>query len=370
MGCQSGIVPGASNTILLGVALALLAWGVLMALAFLDGFGSSISSLTVTAVHVRLMVAIPLFFMCETWIFPLMAAFPRYLVSSDLVPETAMSTLVGDTLRIVRMSDSWLAELIFLLLAFAAPLVETVANIPSRTGSWVLVLHSAGGAVTWAHVWYLGVCLPLFRFLLFRWIWRLGLWSYFLWRVSQLGLQLIPIHSDSVGGLGYLDFVHQQFAPLAAALSAVLAADCAEDIASRLMSFETLYTVIPVIILVTAALFIGPLCVFSPVLWECRIKGANEYMAMASRYVAAFDRKWVRDKNASGESQLGTKDLRSLADLTHSVNVARGMLIIPATPKLLTILAASVILPQLPLLLFKFPLAFVAARLLKSILGF
>ena len=93
-------------------------------------------------------------------------------------------------------------------------------------------------------------------------------------------------------------------------------------------------------------------------------------MAMASRYVRAFDRKWIQDENASGESQLGTDDLQSLADLTNSVNIAKGMLFIPATQKLLTILAASVILPQLPLLLLKFPLALVAERLFKSILGF
>ena len=166
MGCRLGIVR-AENTILLGVMLGLSAWGVLMMLALLDGFGAKIASLGVTAVHVRLMVAIPLFFMCETWIFPLMAEFPRYLVSSDLVPEPSIPTLVMDTRRIVRMSNSWLAECVFLLLAFAVPLVETVANIPSRTGSWILVLHSAGGAVTWAQVWYLGFCLPLFDFCYF-----------------------------------------------------------------------------------------------------------------------------------------------------------------------------------------------------------
>lgn len=64
----------------------------------------------------------------------------------------------------------------------------------------------------------------------------------------------------------------------------------AEAISSGKMAFETLYSLVPMVMVLTAALFIGPLFLFSRKLWSCRQTGMTEYMGMASRYVNAFDR--------------------------------------------------------------------------------
>ena len=133
------------------------------------------------------------------------------------------------------------------------------------------------------------------------------------------------------------------------------------------MAFETLYRLIPVVLLLNAVLFIGPLLIFSPKLWSCRVTGWNEYMAMASRYVNAFDHKWVRDEKVTGEDQLGTPDMQSLADLTNSVNVVRHMRWVPASRRLIMEVAASAILPLLPLFLFKYPLSELFWKLLDII---
>jgi len=356
LGCRLGLVRGKMNTFWLGIAIGLLAWGVLVLLALLQGVGHKMFSLAVIGVHVRFLVAIPLFFLCETWLFPLMSEFVREIVSSGMVPETELPALASDIRRVGRMKDSWLAEVLFLLAAFALPMMETIAVLPAgRTGSWASILSQGGGGFTWMHGWYLGFCLPLFRFLMLRWLWHLCLWCYFLWRVEKLKLRLIPTHSDGAAGLGYLEIVHEHFAPLALAISAVLSASFAEDISSGTMAFEKLYGLIPVVLLVNAVLFIGPLFIFSPKLWVCRVTGWSEYMAMTSRYVNAFDRKWIRDENASGESQLGTADMQSLADLTNSVNVVRGMRWVPASRRLILGLAVSAVLPLVPLFLFKYP---------------
>ena len=36
------------------------------------------------------------------------------------------------------------------------------------------------------------------------------------------------------------------------------------------------------------------------------------------RYVQAFERKWIRDAEPTGDSQLGTSDLQSLAETLPS----------------------------------------------------
>jgi hypothetical protein len=369
LGRRLGLIREETNTIRMGVALGLLAWGILMLLVLLLGYGHKVFSLAVIGVHVRLLVGIPLFFLCETWVAPQMARFVREIVYCGLVPDAALPNLASDIQRLNRLKDSWLAESLFLLLAFALPLIEPIVGLPGTTGNWEAVLNQAGNGLTWIHAWYLGFCLPLFRFLLFRWFWRLGLWWYFLWRVGKINLYLIPTHPDHAGGLGYLEIVHEQFAPLAFAVSAICSASLTESIVSGTMAFENLLLLIPLLLILFLALFIGPLFIFSSKLWICRITGWREYMRMASHYVEAFDRKWVRKENVTGEAALGTLDLQSLADLTNSVNVVRGMRWVPAGRRLVIGLTAAVLLPLLPLVFLKFPVDQLAAGLFRMLTG-
>ena len=369
LGRVLGLIQQQTNTVWMGVALGFFAWGVLNLLALLEGSGSRLFSLGAIGVHVRFLVAVPLFFLSETWAVPQMAEFTRYIVRSGLAPLAALPALESDIRRINRLKDSWLAELLFLLAAFASPLIESTAILPGRTASWTVILHSSGGSFTWSDGWYLAFCLPLFRFLILRWFWRLGLWFYFLWRVQELKLRLIPIHSDGAAGLGYLETVHATFTPLVLAISAVCSAGFAEDISSGAMTFDSLYSSVPMVMLFTAALFMGPLFMFSHKLYICRWTGISEYMAMASRYVNAFDVKWVRNEHATGESQLGTADLQSLADLTNSVSVVRNMHVIPFGRRLGLELAIAVLLPLLPLLFLKYPVGQVAAQLFHIVSG-
>jgi len=369
LGVRLGLVRRGVDTFRLGLALGLPAWSVLIVLALLQGMSSKIMSLAIVGVHVRLLLVIPLFFASESFLAPRMAEFVRNILGSGLVPEDELPALGSDIRRVNRMAKSWLVEVFFLLLAFAGPLLESLINLPGGTGSWSSILAKAGGKLTWINGWYLIVCLPLFRFLMLRWIWRLGLWWYFLWRLRKLKLHLVPTHSDGAGGLGYLEVVQEHFTPLALAIGAVLSASFAEGIFQGTMAFEALYRLIPAVLLLVAALFIGPLFLFTPKLWKCRSTGLDEYMAMAARYVNAFDRKWIRDENASGESQLGTSDMQSLADLTNSLNVVRGMQLVPGSRRLVLEMAGCVLLPMLPLALLQFPVNEIATKLFRALTG-
>jgi hypothetical protein len=104
-------------------------------------------------------------------------------------------------------------------------------------------------------------------------------------------------------------------------------------------------------------------------LWICRDNGMNAYMGMASRYVEAFDRRWIRAEEASGEAQLGTGDIQSLADLTNSVNVVRNMRRIPVGGIQLTTFLLSVMAPLFPLLFLKYPVEHIGARVFEMFTG-
>jgi hypothetical protein len=203
----------------------------------------------------------------------------------------------------------------------------------------------------------------------FRWLLRIGLWWYFLWRVARLDLHLVPTHPDGAAGSGYLEVVHTHFTPLILAISAVQAASFAEEISAGTMTFDAIYPELALVLALDAVLFIGPLHVFVAKLWACRVKGMSDYMEFAAQYVNHFDRKWLGKDDAPGEPLLGTPDLQSLADLANGINIVRNMRWIAVSPPLLINFAIVALLPMLPLFLFKYPMAELAMKLLTRLSG-
>ncbi len=198
LGRRLGLVRGETNTVALGLALGLFLWSIFLALALIEGVSDRLFSLSVIAGHVRLLVVIPLLFLCELSLDPRLEDFVSTIVRSGVVPGNMLPALNFEIARTVRWKDAWLPEAMCLLAAvlfslFAAQLHisgKTAALDPTRTLSDVPL----------AGLWYWIVCLPLFRFLMFRWIWRIALWCRFLWRLAKLDLHLVPIHPDACRG--------------------------------------------------------------------------------------------------------------------------------------------------------------------------
>jgi hypothetical protein len=216
--------------------------------------------------------------------------------------------------------------------------------------------------------WYWFVCMTLFRFVMFRWVWRLCLWWHFLWHVSRLGLHLIPTHPDRAGGLGYVTVVQRHFSLLILALSASLAATFADRISLGGMRLEDFYPQIITVLFLYAVLFLAPLFVFYPLLAACRAKGEADYGQFASSYVNAFDQKWVHAATPE-ELLLGTPDIQSLSDLINSVTAAHNMRVVPVSRDLIQRLAIAALLPMLPLILLIYPFATLAIKLGQGVLG-
>jgi hypothetical protein len=362
LGVRLGLVRSPRNTVRLGLAIAAVLWIVPALLALANG--EPLFNFATLGAHVRLLVAIPLMFMAESLVDPRMNEVIDVVVRSRIVPGKAAAVLESALARVTRWKDHWLPEAICLLLAIALYWLAPHLDLPGIDKSF----RSASGAAQAAGVWYSVVCITALRFLMLRWIWRLLLWLYCLWILSRLPLRLLPTHPDSTGGLGHLDLVLTRFSPLVLAMSAVLSASFAVDIASGAMAFETIYPAALAILLMHAILFIGPMLLFTPQLWACKVKGVSDYMLLAEKYTSGFEKKWVHGEQ-SMEDLLGNSDIQSLADLGTAVEVLHGMRIVPVSPRTLISLAIVALLPLAPLVLFKIPLADLAAQIIGRLTG-
>jgi hypothetical protein len=367
LGCRLGLVRGDTNTVALGLVLGLFLWSIFVALAIIDHGGHRLFSLTLIGGHVRLLVAIPLFFLCESWFDPRAKAFVGLIVRSGVAPEKELPALASEITRIRGWKDSWVPDA--MCLVGAVLLSSMGSRVPLSGATAVYDPTRAIAELALAGQWYWIVCLTLFRFLVFRWLWRIGVWWYFLSRVAKLNLHLVPTHPDGAAGLGYLDVVQNHFIPLVLAISAVQSAAFAEEIVAGSSAFEAIYPLFALVLTVDAVLFLGPLHVFASKLWACRVKGLSDYMEFAARYVNGFDEKWLGRGDPPGEPLLGTPDVQSLADLSNSVTIVRNMRSVPLSRSLVVSIVAAAVVPMLPLLLIKYPIAELAEKFFRRLSG-
>lgn len=239
---RAGLVRHGNNTVLVGVVLGLVPWLIGVLLAAAEGHLVQLFSLQLIGAHVRLLVAIPLFFVCESMLDPQLGRFARYVSPAGLLRGEALAAFESRLARTMRWRDSWVPEA--LCLAVAVLMAFTDPNTP-----WGGVTSGSAGdglASLTAWLWIAG--LMLFRFLMFRWIWRFLLWCYLLWHLSRQELRLMPTHADGRGGLAILGDVQAHLLPLVIAISAVLSASFAEDIVAGSARLDAMYLAFTVVV--------------------------------------------------------------------------------------------------------------------------
>jgi hypothetical protein len=365
LGCRFSLVRGRTNTIALGLALGLLSWSILLVLAAVDGVSHRLFSFSVIAGDVRLLVVIPLFFLCESSLDPQMREFVGTVARSGLVPKNVLPVLESEIARTVRGARSWWPEALCLLAAVLLSLFAGQLNLSGKTAA--PDPSRAMADVPLSGLWYWMVCMPLFRFLMFRWIWRIILWWRFLWRLAKMELHLVPTHPDGAAGLGYLEVVQTHFVFLVLAISALVSASFAEEISSSEIVLDVIYPALALTVALDLVLVFCPPCFFALKLRACREKGLRDYTELAARYVDVFEKKWLGATSSS--ELLGTPDLQSLADLSTTVNIVRNMRLAPVSTRLLITIVIAALLPMLPLFLFKYPIAELIEKLFRKVVG-
>ena len=341
------------------------AWGLKVQLPFLYD----------AAMHARFLIAIPLLFLADRFAYQRMPPTVDQFRRRGLIGEADLPRLDAILNKGPQLTSSVIPELICLFAAYTLGHVIWAQAFSIGTTSWYGSTVD-GLRATKAGLWYEWVSLPLFRFLFFRWFFRLGVWGYMLFKISRLRLHLLPSHPDRVGGLGFLNMVINIFTPIVLAWGVLLSGQIAMKIISqnrgqaRAMEIGDFmqFKFEGIGVLVIAMLFmLAPLLFFTPALLFARRAGIREYGALGARYTREFDRKWIEGR-AKDEPLIGSADIQSLADLANSYEVVKkmGFVVISRSAVIQLILALAV--PTAPLLLTVIPLRDLLKHLVKFVL--
>jgi len=276
----------------------------------------------------------------------------RWLISEftarGIAPETSRASFVHARREMARRTGSSVAEGVILIIAYWLAwqwMQHGAARIEG--GTWFGQIANGTLQLNAAGWWALLVALPLFWFLLGRWLWRFFTWGRLLGDVARCDLRLVATHPDRCGGLSFIGKYPGTYVLFVFALSTVVAATVLKAVVfqgASLMSFK--FALLGLVLFLVVA-FVLPLLAFTPVLLKLKKEGLSRYGALVSRHHLAFEEKWLTGEPGADASAdpLGSPDISSLADLSASYELIQNIRLVPVTKASIAPLILSALLP-------------------------
>src|ERR1051326_1726213 len=318
--------------------------------------------------HIRLLLSLPLMVGAELLVHQrIKVVVGQFLHRNMIAPEDRLK-FDELTASAMRMRNSVLFEVVLLVFVFTVGHWVWRQGVSLSGATWYATGEGFRNRLTPAGYWYAFVSLTTFRFIMYRWYYRLFIWYRFLWQVRKLSLRVNLYHPDRVAGLGFLTASVPAFAPVFMAQSIVVAGVIFGRILYLGRTLPQFKIEITCCVLFLALILLLPLTFFALKLEYTGRVAKAEFGVLASHYVNDFRRKWVVEQLQDRESMLGTSDLQSLADLGNSFGVVNEMRLFPITKQAVLRLVVALAVPFLPLTLTMFPLDQILQRLFRILL--
>lgn len=339
------------------VVITTLAWLPLLVLTIAGGRftgGVKVPFLYDFEVHARLLFALPLLIFAELIVNVRMRALAAQFIERQIVTERVCPAFNAVIASAMRLRNSLSAEIALLLIVILVGPYIWQGALALRSDTWYATVSSSRLNYTLAGHWYAFVSVPIFQFILLRWYYRIAIWCRFLFQVSRLDLNLVPLHPDRCCGLGFLGNVVFSFAPLLMAHSGIIAGYIANRILQEGATLPDYRFELLGLMVLLLAIVLGPLCVFMPKLNRARLAGLRTYGKFASDYVVGFIGKWTSGADVEAEPLLGSADIQSLADLDNSFSIVKEIKLVPFGKHTVIRFLVVIAIPLAPLALTMF----------------
>jgi hypothetical protein len=160
------------------------------------------------AMHVRLLLALPMLLLIGIGIDEKVIEVKKYF-SGTLMRDNDQQQVLSKVLKGThKLINSAFAELILFLIVIIATISIGKGGVfnaeHQETGSWKFAFTDGKQALSYAGAWADYFSIPVYQFLLLRWLWRYIVWAVLLFRLSFTRLSLLATHPDKAGGLSLL----------------------------------------------------------------------------------------------------------------------------------------------------------------------
>jgi hypothetical protein len=233
--------------------------------------------------------------------------------------------------------------------------------------AWHGQLHGNAFNLSPAGWWALLVSSPILLMLLLGWLWRLVLWTRFLWLMSRIELQLVPAHPDQCGGLRFVGTSLEAFMPLGFTLGIIAAGAMANRVVHFGASPTDFKSLVVGVLAFVILVFTGPLLVFARRLLHEQHRGMFRYGAVAQGLGHQFERKWLSPRQVD-KGALEVPDFSATVDLYSVVGAVYTMRILPLELRYVVLLGLTTLLPFAPVALMAVPVSVLLKKVAELLL--
>jgi hypothetical protein len=258
-----------------------------------------------------------------------------------------------------RKAERWrrsvLPDLVCVYIAYFLSFMTLMPMLDDGTNTWHAYVSNPGihEGISAAGWWEFFIALPLLNYWWLRWIWKIALWSWYLFRISRFHLRLIASHPDRTGGIGFLSDVQSRFglAILAYGVTNV-AATVAYKVAfeGATLALQSVWGPLVGFVIGAPLLFTLPLFMFTKQLPRTKKRALDRYHRKAVGYAIAFERKWLHAPSGGQDEALGEARLVGLNTLNAVYDHVYRMRVVPFDARSFLELTAQTLGSLVPLL--------------------
>ncbi|MDE1180405.1 hypothetical protein [Paraburkholderia sp.] len=266
------------------------------------------------AVHVRCLIAIPLLVVAEAVAQQTLPRFLRYFVSAGLVRPDDIPRFASLIAGVANLRDKVLPWVFIFSVAIAWATAGAIWHELGDT-SRLPDPGTSDDAMTFGGWWLVLVVRPLFTALLLGWLWRVVVAFILFYRIAKFPLSIVPTHPDRAGGLGFVERITFMFSPVALAVSAVVAASFAHDIAYHGVSINDIKGEMLVVVVLVCVVFLAPFFPLGKLLGRVKRDALFDYGSLCGRHGRLVHRRWILGEEIGDEALLDAPELGPVADV-------------------------------------------------------
>ena len=314
-------------------------------------------------IHVRCLIAIPLFILAEAALHRTSRAIACRFVSSGTVAAELVPRFEALNRSMVHLRDASLPW----VLVFGAAIAMSIVDPPARSDdalSWAF----DGGGLGFGGWWAAYVARPIFVGLLLGWLWRIALVSLWMWRVGRLGLSLVPTHPDRTGGIAFVEKLPGAFALVTLALAAVPTSRWAHEILHHGASLASFKLPALAFVVLWTLLLLLPLLALAPALRGAKRKAIPAYAALVGEQGRLVHRRWIAREPVDDDELLEAAGVGPVADAAAIYDAVKRMRPVPLGRSALARILVPMAIPFLLLVLVQIPLKDLLLTLVKALI--
>jgi hypothetical protein len=306
------------------------------------------------AAYGQLLIGLPMFLIAERVIDGQTRDAARCFLTTGVVEAGDATRLFHLYGQVERLRKALWPELICIALGYAITAAWMFPELYNDRNTW----HALGPfhprqSLTWPGWMLFGFVGPLSTYWWLRWSWKIGIWSWFLYRLSRLRLNLVASHPDKTGGIGFLSDAQTKFGLviLAYGISYV-----APTLLYKLKFEGATLAVVSVwgyaasFVIGAPLLFTLPLFMFTRQLHQAKARALEVFQERSMERALAFEKKWLSACSSGNFELMSGSDLSGLNALNKVYDHIHKMRVVPFDLRSFSELVGSALGPMVPLL--------------------